>query len=210
MNTINARASIAGSPCARYHQSWQQGNTGGDFRRFKHLAKRNLRGDNAGKSTLQANPGPNDHDRPNLSVQRESAVLFGAVFPEAAFAVGQTLEERMRGLIREVIEEVASEGRAVIVAHAASMALGAAPDVLRVLVTASTQTRAARLASADAKLGESDASHAVDEDDRRRVEYFKRFYGLSEELPTYYDLVINTDTFSPQQVVRTIVSLARA
>ena len=59
----------------------------------------------------------------------------------AAFAAGQTLEERLRGLIREVIEEVASEGRAAIVAHGASMALWGREGVLKVLLTASPDER---------------------------------------------------------------------
>ncbi|MBK7977583.1 MAG: cytidylate kinase family protein [Deltaproteobacteria bacterium] len=42
-----------------------------------------------------------------------------------------------RALIRQAIHEIAEEGGAVIVAHAASMALAARTDVLRVLVTAS-------------------------------------------------------------------------
>ena len=39
------------------------------------------------------------------------APQYYAVYPKAAFAVGQTLEERLRGLIREVIEEVARKAR---------------------------------------------------------------------------------------------------
>ena len=61
---------------------------------------------------------------------------YYAAAPEAALAIGQPLEERLRALIREVIEEVAKEGRAVIVAHAASMALAGSDGVLRILVTA--------------------------------------------------------------------------
>ena len=70
---------------------------------------------------------------------------YYAAAPEAALAIGQPLEDRLRSLIREVIEEVANEGRAVIVAHAASMALAGRYGILRVLVTAPPERRARRL-----------------------------------------------------------------
>src|SRR5262249_22197456 len=47
------------------------------------------------------------------------------------------LNRDAKELIREAIVEVASRGRVVIVAHAASFALAHVPGVLRVLVTAS-------------------------------------------------------------------------
>jgi GTPase len=65
-------------------------------RRSTQLAKRIPRHDNANKPTFQANSGPNDNDRPNLSVQRESAVLFGAVFPDASTSYEKPLEELKR------------------------------------------------------------------------------------------------------------------
>lgn len=135
------------------------------------------------------------------------APQYYAVFPEAAFAVGQTLEERMRGLIREVIEEVASEGQAVIVAHAASMALAGRDGVLRVLITASPEERANRLVWASG-LEATQAEAAVRESDMERADYFRRFYELHEELPTHYDLVVNTDTLTPELAVAAIVAAA--
>ena len=93
---------------------------------------------------------------------QDLAPQYYSAFPEAAFAVGQTLEERMRGLIRAVIEEVAGEGQAVIVAHA------------------------------------------------ERVDYFRRFYELDEELPTHYDLVLNTDQLPPEAAVAAIIAVVTA
>jgi Cytidylate kinase-like family len=134
---------------------------------------------------------------------------YYTVYPEAALAIGQTLEERLRALIREVIEEVANEGQAVIVAHAASMALSARDGVLKVLVTASPDARAERLVwAAGMELGAAQA--AVRTSDRERADYFRRFYGLAEELPTHYDLVVNTDALRPEQAVKLIVAAVDA
>ena len=36
-------------------------------------------------------------------------------------------------------------------------------------------------------------------EDAARRDYLKRFYGVDEESPTHYDLVINTDVLSVEQ-----------
>jgi cytidylate kinase len=115
--------------------------------------------------------------------------------------------EDMRILIRAAIEEVAEAGQAVIVAHAASMALAGHTQVLRVLVTASPATRAARLA-AEQGLSNAQAAAKVAASDRERRDYFQRFYHIHEELPTHYDLVINTDILPPERAADLIVAAA--
>jgi len=79
----------------------------------------------------------------------------------------------------------------VIVSHAASYALAGRRNVLRVLVTASPETRRGRLVVEG--LDEKQAAKSIDANDAGRAAYLKRFYGIAEELPTHYDLVINTD-----------------
>jgi cytidylate kinase len=115
--------------------------------------------------------------------------------------------DELRGLIRSVIEDTASAGSAVIVAHAASLALAEREDVLRVLVTASPQTREGRLAAAlgiDAK----ESARMLKRSDDARADYIKRFYGISDEDSTHYDLVINTDKLTPADAGRLIVQAA--
>lgn len=112
----------------------------------------------------------------------------------------------LRDAIKTSIDEIAQEGGAVIVAHAASHALAARPDALRVLVTASDETRVARVA-AERGISEKDASKAVDAADAARADYLKRFYGARAELPTQYDVVVNTDRLTPAEAVA-VVKLA--
>ena len=115
----------------------------------------------------------------------------------------------LRGLIRRAIEETAERGDVVIVAHAASHALGPRPDLLRVLVTASTATRTARVAE---RLGldEREAARAVKEADAARRDYLKRFYGIDNESPTQYDLVLNTDVLSYERAADLVAGAASA
>ena len=105
------------------------------------------------------------------------------------------VSDELRSLIRMAIEETADRGNVVIVAHAASHALADRDDVLRVLVTASPETRCARVA-AEQGLSEKDAARAIAEADANRADYLRRFFGEKAELPTQYDIVVNTDRLS--------------
>jgi cytidylate kinase len=113
----------------------------------------------------------------------------------------------LRTLIRSAIEEAAAEGDAVIVAHAASIALSEREDVLRVLVTGSPEARAARVA-ATRGIWDDDPEKQIADSDAGRADYFRRFYDLRRELPTHYDLVVNTDRIDTHQAADLIVGAA--
>jgi chloramphenicol 3-O-phosphotransferase len=117
--------------------------------------------------------------------------------------------DELRALIREAIDETASQGDAVIVAHAASFALGERPDVLRVLVTASPQTCSRRVAAIRG-CSQEEAAAAVRSSDAARASYLQRFYGVSAERPSHYDLVVNTDRLTPEQAAALVVAAAGA
>ena len=112
--------------------------------------------------------------------------------------------EEHRALIRDVVAELGEQGDAVIVAHAASHALAGREGILRVLVTASPEARARRLA-AD---GAGDAEKRIRDGDAARADYLERFYAVDHELPTHYDLVVNTGTLAPEQAADLIVRAA--
>jgi cytidylate kinase len=113
----------------------------------------------------------------------------------------------LRALIQRSIHETAERGDVVIVSHAASYALTGRDDVLRVLVTASPDTRAARAAEAGS-LDEKKAAKAVAEDDAGRAAYLKSFYGVGGELPTHYDLALNSDSLSVELISDLVVRAA--
>jgi cytidylate kinase len=104
----------------------------------------------------------------------------------------------LRVLITEVLRSFADKGSVVIVSHAASFAL-AGREVLRVLVTASDDTRASRV---------PEGAKQVRREDGNRADYLKRFYGVERELPTHFDLVINTDVLTPERAADIIVAAA--
>ena len=95
--------------------------------------------------------------------------------------------------------------RVVILAHGASILLAGTPGLLRVLVTASAATRARRLA-ADNGRDERWASREVERSDGERRAFFARFHDKDEELPTDYDLVVNTDVLTVEDAARLIAA----
>jgi cytidylate kinase len=117
---------------------------------------------------------------------------------------GEHPSSELRALIREAIEQTAARGDVVITAHAASHALDYGPRVLRVLVTASPDTRAKRV-SERAGIDVGKAKRVVSNADAGRREYLKRFYDVDHELPTHYDLVLNTDALSVEEAAELIV-----
>lgn len=140
-------------------------------------------------------------------------VTLEAGMPIDAFVPSPTVPgteaNDLRAMIRAAIHEVAGAGQAVIVAHAASMALANIEGVLRVLVTASTQTRIRRVAELE-RIIEPEAERRIVASDRERREYFQRFYNLPEEMATHYDLVINTDVLTPAQAAAVVLVAAQA
>lgn len=106
----------------------------------------------------------------------------------------------LRELIRGAIDQVADAGGVVIVAHAASFALRGRQDTLRVFLTASPETRTARLA---------DGAKALARMDANRADYLKRFYDVGAEAPHHYDVVLNTDRLDPAVAAEIVVALAK-
>ena len=119
-------------------------------------------------------------------------------------------DAELRQMITAAIASFVQRGSVVIVAHAASFAVGGG-DVLRVLVTASAKTRAERI-MAERGLDGREAERAIKASDAGRANYLKRFYGVDQELPTHYDVVVNTDALTAADAANIIAAagLARA
>jgi cytidylate kinase len=136
-----------------------------------------------------------------------AGVAFGAVVPHTAAELGPR-DDEMRTFIRRAIEDVAAEGETVIVSHAASFALADRHGVLRVLVTAAPETRNRRLAE-ERGIDDAEAARLIKSGDANRRDYLKRFYDVPTELPTQYDVVLNTDRLTPEQAADLIVRIAQ-
>ncbi len=116
--------------------------------------------------------------------------------------------EEYRQLIQSVVVETAKTGSVVIVAHGAAIPLAEMPGVLRVFVTASQSNRTKRHMSTS-NVDEQKAREDIAASDRQRAEYFRNFYDINLELPTHYDIVLNTDHITPSVAADVVVSAAR-
>jgi cytidylate kinase len=149
-----------------------------------------------------------DVERRKPFLDRVLGLVTPSSSPVPTRAEGRVLppDADIRQLIKQVLTSFAASGSVVIVAHAASFALSG-PGVLRVLVTASPETRGKRLA-AERGVDDRAAARLVKSEDSGRASYLKQFYGVEDELPTHFDLVVNTDVLTAEKAARTIVSAA--
>ncbi|HTH04326.1 MAG TPA: cytidylate kinase family protein, partial [Ilumatobacteraceae bacterium] len=115
----------------------------------------------------------------------------------------------LRALIRKSIHETADQGNVVIVSHAASFALADRADILRVLVTAPTDIRIARVQVEQGGIDAKKATKVIADDDAGRARYLKDFYSVSAELPTHYDLVLNSQFMTPDSLAEVVATAAR-
>jgi cytidylate kinase len=167
----------------------------------------------AAKGGVDAADVADEERRKSLAARALNAIAQGGGEAWALGAVGplssreELDSDDIRSLIRETIEQTAARGKAVIVAHAASYAIGHGDGVLRVLVTASPETRTIRVAEAEG-LDQAGAARAVKESDAGRADYLKRFYDVREESPTHYDVVLNTDALTVEQAAELISQAA--
>lgn len=112
-----------------------------------------------------------------------------------------------RQLIQEVIEDFAGQGDVVFLGHGAQFVLKGRPEVFRVLIAGSPETRAKRLVAIMAT-SEEKARELVARTDRERTDYFRTYYGEDWLAPASYDLVVNTDRIDPAAAADVILAAA--
>jgi cytidylate kinase len=103
-------------------------------------------------------------------MMRDPTEGMGMLPPEAFLP----REDHLRALIVDAIKETAERGQVVIVSHAAGIPLAGRPDLLRVLITASLEPRAQRVAEVT-RSKKADAEKSLKNSDAGRADYFLRF-----------------------------------
>jgi Cytidylate kinase-like family len=117
--------------------------------------------------------------------------------------------DTLLALIRDTLRDAAGRGSVVLVAHAACYACADRLDVLRVGITAPLPARESRVASALGITG-TEAARRLRRSDAGRASYLKRVYGVGEESPADYDIVLNTGRLAPDAAVGLILGLVQA
>ncbi len=100
--------------------------------------------------------------------------------------------------VRQVLFELVEVENIVIVGRAGQMILREREGVLHVRVVSPLPVRIERTAT-DMKLDISAAKRLVEQSDRARAQYLKRYYQAKIDDPELYDLVINTGRLKVEQ-----------
>jgi cytidylate kinase len=100
-----------------------------------------------------------------------------------------------RYAVKQVMEELLQEGRAIIVGRAGQVILREHPQVLHVRIIAPQAERTRRIA-AEQKISIENALAQIQASDRHRRNYLKRYYQVNWDDPNLYDLTLNTAQLS--------------
>jgi cytidylate kinase len=134
------------------------------------------------------------------------ALRFGGF--EAVAVVGDVVDsDRVASLSARIVQEAAAVGRCVIVGRGAQCLLRGRPDAFHVFVYAPREERARRLRE---RLGPgADIEFALDEVDRERGAYTRRYCGENWLDPHLYHLMVNA-ALGEEAAVSTILTALEA
>jgi len=105
--------------------------------------------------------------------------------------------------VRQVMQEFATQGSAVIVGRAGQAILRGHPHTLHVRVISPLKTRVARLTGVHG-ISKRSALAQLKKSDRYRKNYLRKFYRVRWADPDLYDVIVNTAHLEPQIAARLI------
>jgi Cytidylate kinase-like family len=110
-----------------------------------------------------------------------------------------------RGIIEQVVSNLAERGGCVIVGHAAQAVLKNTPAVFKVLVSGSVERRAKQIME-EQKIDEKEALAFVKNSDKQRIDFFKHIYNTEWLDSSHYDMTLNTDDIDVDTAVSMVMT----
>lgn len=117
----------------------------------------------------------------------------------------ETTTEMFVEVTRQLIREAARTGNVVIFGHGAQFILANQPDVLHVRFIAPLPARVERVMRREA-LGRPEAERRVREEDQRRANAIRQFYGADWNAPDPFHLIINTALWDQDACIRLVLA----
>jgi len=147
-------------------------------------------------------------------IERLAGTLIAAtpelvVPPEAGGTAPALSEADLVRITERVVEEVAAEGRVVLVGRAAPAVLARERDAIHVKVVAPRDWRV-RVIMQRLGVPLEEATRLTDETDRNRARYHRQHYQRDWHDPANYHLVLNTAALGLEGAAETIVQRAEA
>ncbi|MGH7720106.1 MAG: AAA family ATPase, partial [Gemmatimonadaceae bacterium] len=130
------------------------------------------------------------------------------ILPPATEASPPPSEDRIVAVTARIIEETVSRGHAVLVGRGAQSVLATRSDVIHVFCYA---PRPALVARAARRLGvpEREAERVVDDTNRQREQYVRKYWKRSWLAHDNYHLCLNTEWLGVEGAAEIVVRLAR-
>jgi cytidylate kinase len=127
--------------------------------------------------------------------------------PPESGGVTSLTESHLVRITERVVEEIAAEGRVVLVGRAAPAVLARETSALHLQLVAA---RAYRIQAAAARLAVTpeEAARIMDDTDRNRARYHREYYDRDWADPVNYHMVLNTGALGLDGAARVIVRRA--
>jgi cytidylate kinase len=139
---------------------------------------------------------------------RLTALELPELFLPSADTIHEFGEGHLVKITRALVEEIAAEGRCVVVGRASAAVLARSADTLHVRLVAPLELRV-RVATERLRLDPAEAPRIVEERDANRVRYHREYYDRDSRDPVHYDLVLNTGRLGFDGAAQVIVARAR-
>lgn len=140
---------------------------------------------------------------------RLTALELPELFLPSAEAIQEFGEAHLVRITRALVEEIAAEGRCVVVGRASAAVLARSADTLHVRLVAPLEIRI-RTATERLGLDPGEAPRIVEERDQNRARYHREYYERDSNDPVHYDMVLNTGRLGFEGAAGVIVARARA
>jgi len=112
-----------------------------------------------------------------------------------------------RRYLRDAFERISHEGKALIIGRGANFVLHG-PTCLRVRIVAPLNLRIGIYRTVYPDVPEAEARLRISKEDRGKARFIQQMYHADIDDPQQYDLVINLQTFSPQEALDQVLSAA--
>lgn len=140
---------------------------------------------------------------------RSIALASPELFLPATGAIDELGEDKLIKITRNLVSELAAEGRVVMVGRAAGPVLEREEDAMHTRLVAPRPfriERAMEIRGCDSE----EAQRVVDERDRNRARYHREYYDRDWDDSTHYHMVLNTALLGYEGAANLIVMQARA
>ncbi|MBI4200814.1 MAG: cytidylate kinase-like family protein [Chloroflexi bacterium] len=140
------------------------------------------------------------------------AVLLGEEYPELAkepiTSADQVHDQRFIEVTQAVIKELASKLNVVINGRASNLILKDLPDAFHVGLVSSGMDSRIKVIMTREGVSAEEAARMINEHEKARVTYFRKFFKASPYDPTLYHIMIDAHRLGPNRVATAIISAA--